>query len=106
MTERLNTLLTMIQGAPDDSFIRYALAKEYEYADDTENALKQYLILREIDPKYVGFYYHLAKLYELIDQPEMALSTYEEGIHVAKGLSDFHALSELNSAKMNLEIEM
>jgi hypothetical protein len=54
----------------------------------------------------VGMYYHLAKLYEKLENVDLAIQTYTEGINVAKRLSDFHALSELNSAKMNLEMEM
>ena len=41
-----------------------------------------------------------------LDNHEKALETYNEGINVAKKLADFHALSELNTAKTNLEIDM
>ena len=34
-----------------------------------------------------------------------ALETYIEGIEISKKIKDFHALSELNTAKLNLEIE-
>ena len=106
MTERLKTLLEMLKENLNDSFIRYAVAKEYEGNNDLENALENYLIIKDSDPEYVGMYYHLAKLYETLEQFENAINTYNEGINIAKKLPDFHALSELNSAKMNLEMEL
>jgi len=54
----------------------------------------------------VGLYYHLGKLYEELGETDLALLTYEDGVSVAKKAADFHALSELHNAKMNLEIEI
>ena len=39
-----------------------------------------------------------------LNEKEKALKTFDEGIIVAKKLADFHALSELHTAKTNLEI--
>jgi hypothetical protein len=63
-------------------------------------------IISSNDPGYVGMYYHLGKLYEKMGEPELALEAYTAGINVAKKIPDFHALSELNNAKLNLEMEM
>ena len=38
-------------------------------------------------------------------QKENALETYSKGIAIAKELGDAHALSELQSAKLNLELD-
>jgi tetratricopeptide (TPR) repeat protein len=96
----------MLKEDPEDSFVLYAVAKEYEQLDDLEKALETYNKLKEADHDYVGLYYHLGKLYEILEEPDKALEAYAEGIDVAKSLADFHALSELNTAKTNLEIEM
>ncbi|MBK9254954.1 MAG: hypothetical protein IPM42_05655 [Saprospiraceae bacterium] len=106
LQSRLEKLQNMLIENPEDSFIRYALAKEYEQSGSLELALKEFLHLSAHDPDYVGMYYHLGHLYLKLDDTENALSTFEEGILVAKRLHDFHALSELNSAKLNLEMEM
>lgn len=106
MSERLSQLHSMLNEDPKDSFLLYAIAKEYEQIDDLEKALETFIILKTNNHDYVGLYYHLGKLYETLEQPEKALEAYAEGIVVAKSLSDFHALSELNTAKTNLEIEM
>ena len=39
-------------------------------------------------------------------ETHLALEAYNDGINIAKKMPDFHALSELNSAKLNLEMEM
>jgi tetratricopeptide (TPR) repeat protein len=96
----------MIENDPSDSFVRYALAKEYEVLNDKVNALHHYLILRSHDPEYVGLYYHLAKLYESLEAFDVAIQVYSDGMRIAKKLLDNHALAELSSAKMNLEMEL
>ena len=103
-TDRLNSLLQMHEQQPDDSFIRFALAKEYENAGDLAEALKYYSDLKRDDPDYVGLYYHLAKLHEVMDNESDAMTIYDQGIEVAGKLKDFHALSELNNARANLEM--
>ncbi len=104
--DRLDLLLGMKNNDPNDSFISYAVAKEYENLGLLDEALDTYLSLKTSDPSYVGLYYHLGKLYEEIQNFEQALIAYQEGIDIAKKIPDFHALSELNNAKLNLEMEM
>jgi hypothetical protein len=48
----------------------------------------------------------LGKLYEEFEEFEKALSIYDEGIALCKKISDFHALSELNNARTNCELEL
>jgi tetratricopeptide (TPR) repeat protein len=96
----------MLAKSPDDSFLLFAIAKEYEKMDNLEKAMTTYYHLKKIDPDYIGLYYHLAKLHEEFSEPVEALKIYDEGIALAKKIADFHALSELNNARMNCEIEM
>ena len=104
MSDRIEQLKAFLAEDPGDSFIRYALAKEYEGMGQMYQARDAYLALKKDDPTYVGLYYHLGKLYEELGEEEEALATYTEGINVAKKATDFHALSELNTAKVNLEM--
>ncbi len=105
MSDRLQTLQELLAESPDDSFLIFAIAKEYEKRLEGDHALDQYLQLRKKDPNYVGLYYHLGKLYERREDWTMALQTYREGMEVARRVGDPHALSELAGAKMNLEEE-
>ncbi|MCB0649639.1 MAG: tetratricopeptide repeat protein [Saprospiraceae bacterium] len=102
---RLEQLLDLLEQNPKDSFVRFALAKEYENAGEVEKALEYYSTLLQNNPDYVGAYFHLAQLHADRHQNEEAFRVYDLGIAVAKKLGDQHALSELSSARMNLEME-
>ena len=99
---RLTQLFDFLKSQPDEPFLLYAIAKEYEGLGQTDEALDYYLKLTTTAPQYVGTYYHLGKLYERLDAPDKALATYATGIEVARAAKDQHALSELMGAKMNL----
>lgn len=105
MSDRLQTLQRLLEESPDDSFLLFAIAKEFEKRTDDQKALEQYLKLMETNPGYVGLYYHLGKLYERQEQWEKALSAYKKGMEVARAAGDQHALSELAGAKLNIEDE-
>ena len=102
-SNRLQQLMAFLEATPNEPFILFAIAKEYEKHDDKENALKYYLNIKQEHPKYVGLYYHLGKLYEKLEQYETAFDTYVEGMKVAKAAGDQHALGELAQAKMIVE---
>ena len=99
---RLKQLLDFKDASPNDTFILFALAKEYEKMGELDHALKQFLHLLEVDEKYVGTYYHLGKLYEQLGQPVETFSTYKKGMAVSQRQSDQHAYNELAGAKLNL----
>lgn len=95
---RLVKLFEFLESDPNDSFLLYAVATEYNVQNDTDNALKYYLQLTEKHPDYVGTYYHLGKLYEKLGQKEKAIPVYQRGIESARKKRDMHALSELQGA--------
>ena len=103
MSQRLQYLLQLSESSPGDSFVLFALAKEYEKGGDSARALEYYEKLRSADPGYVGLYYHLGKLFEQNRDYPNAVLTYKQGIETARKASDFHSLSELNGALLNLE---
>ena len=95
---RLTKLLEFLESDPDDPFVLYALATEYNTSNDTEKALEYYLKLVTDHPGYVGTYYHLGKLYQKIAQTELALDIYQKGMVAARNKKDMHAFSELQGA--------
>jgi tetratricopeptide (TPR) repeat protein len=105
MSDRLQTLQGLLEESPDDPFLLFAIAKEYEKRSDDDQALTYYRQLHQSAPDYVGLYYHLGKLYERQEHWEQALDTYKAGMEVARKAGDQHALSELAGARMNLEEE-
>ena len=95
---RLNKLLAFLATEPNDPFILYALATEYNSLNDTEQAFYYYLKLVDEHPSYVGTYYHLGKLYQKEQQEEKAIAIYQLGMQRAREKGDRHAFSELQGA--------
>ena len=92
----------MLADAPDDTFLRFALAKEYEKEGDDAAARAAYEALVADAPEYVGTYYHLGKTLERLGEDERAGAVYDEGIAVTKRLGERHAMRELAGARMEL----
>lgn len=101
--DRLKALLDFLKDDPNDSFTRFALAREYQKRGDDEEARAYFDDLVERDPEYVGTYYHLGKLLEASGRREAAISTYKAGIEVARRQRENHVLSELQAALMQAE---
>ena len=103
---RVNKLETMIEEDPKDEFVMFALAQEYNKMGLLEKSVEWYNQLKTVNPDYVGLYYHLASVYAELEKEEEAVETYNIGIEIAKKLNDQHALSELQNAKLNYELEL
>lgn len=95
---RLSKLLQFLEQDPNDPFILYALATEYNSLNNTEEAFRFYRKLVAEHPNYVGTYYHLGQLLEKQDEKANAIEIYQQGILVARTKRDMHALSELQGA--------
>lgn len=102
----MEQLRLMAKQRPDDAFTLFALAKEYEKLGELNSSLEIYMQLVEVNPGYVGAYYHLGKLQEELEMPECALLTYENGISQAEKVGDHHALAELRNSAQNLRMEL
>jgi tetratricopeptide (TPR) repeat protein len=95
---RLNKLLAFLSTEPNDPFILYALATEYNSLNDTEQAFYYYLKLVEEHPSYIGTYYHLGKLYQKQGETDKAVAIYQLGMQRSREKGDRHAFSELQGA--------
>ena len=95
---RLSKLLEFLESDPNDPFILYALATEYNAQNEKDKAYSFYLQLTDQHPDYVGTYYHFGKLLEKDNQKEKAIEIYQQGMIVARNKRDMHAFSELQGA--------
>ena len=102
---RIEQIRQFLQESPNDSFLRYALAQELQKQGDLNAAREAYLWLTENQPSYVATYYHLGKLLITQGEKEAAVAWFNLGIEHAKAAKELHALSELQSAKLELEYE-
>ena len=98
MEEKLQQLLTLLEQAPDDPFVHFALAREYEKIEIYDKALITYNALLKKFPDYTGTYYHLGNLLERLGEREAAVNVYRIGIKITGEQGDGHALSELESS--------
>ncbi|MEO0041336.1 MAG: hypothetical protein RL329_784 [Bacteroidota bacterium] len=102
---RLQQLFQFLENSPEEPFLLFAIAKEYEGLGEVTKAFTYYEQLTRDAPYYVGTYYHLGKLYEKEQLFDKALKTYQQGMNVAQRAGDRHAYSELSGAKTDLEDE-
>ena len=102
---RIDQIRQFLQDSPNDSFLRYALAQELQKQGDVVAAKEAYLWLTDNQPSYVATYYHLGKLLIAQGEKVAALAWFNLGIEHAKAAKELHALSELQSAKLELEYE-
>ncbi len=77
--QRLETLLGLHAEQENDTFVLFALAKEYEKLGQKAEALQWFERLKAIDPQYVGLYYHLGKLLESVQRFDDAVLCYVRG---------------------------
>jgi tetratricopeptide (TPR) repeat protein len=107
-TTRLTKLLEFLEADPNDPFVLYAIATEYNTSNEQDKAFEYYNKLINEHPTYVGTYYHLGKLHEKNQQTEAAIDIYKRGMQAARNKSDNHAFSELQgaySSAMGLDYE-
>ena len=92
---RLSELEAMLDGNPDDPFIIYALAREYEQNLATMQALLMYEYLVTEHPTYIATYYHYAKLLHAARNEKEAINMLQKGIEWGTKEKDLHAVSEM-----------
>lgn len=92
----------MLQTNPNDSFLKYAAALEYEKEKNHSKAISTIRDLLSKDENYLGAYYKLGKLLEIQNDPEEAINVYREGLAIAKKKSDMKTEGELSEALMLL----
>lgn len=102
LMSRIEQIGNFLKDAPNDCFLKHALALEYIKAGDDEKALQLFEENRTFDPTYVATYYHLGKLLEKSGDTEQAIAIYAQGMEYARAAGDNHAYSELRSVHEDL----
>lgn len=101
--QRINSLRHMLDEAPDDPFLIYALALELKPLDAGES-LSLFEALLQNHPDYLPTYYHAAAALRRAGQRLQALQVYEKGMALARQQNDMKTLAELQNARTNLEL--
>jgi len=100
--ERLKLIKEMLETNPNDSFLKYAAALEYEKDGDRKSAISVIQKLLDHDADYLGAYYKLGKLLEEEGREKDAIEIYRRGLEVSKKTSDLKTEGELTEALMLL----
>ncbi len=100
--DRLKLIKEMLETNPDDSFLKYAAALEYEKEGDNKSAIAIIEDLLSKDANYLGGYYKLGKLYESQGKEKEAIKIYRQGLDVSKKNSDLKTEGELSEALLLL----
>ncbi len=93
---KIEQLLEFLKDDPMDSFTLYALALEYEKAED-KKAKEYYDLLLKEHPAYLATYYHAAKWYEKYHK-ETSLQIYKLGMELANKNGKVKTYNELQNA--------
>ena len=99
---RLQKIEEMLREDPNDAFLQYAAALEYEKSGNTVKAIQVITALLEHEPGYLGAYYQLGSMYESANQNDRAIEIYRAGIELADQQKDVKAKRELSEALMLL----
>ena len=100
---RVEEILKMMETDDKDSFLRYALALEYEKLDKINKAINCIKDLLKDDPEYLGAYYKLGRLHEIRNKFDEAEKIYKKGILLAEEKNDNKTKGELEEALWLIE---
>lgn len=100
---RLNQIKEMLKAEPEDEFLNYALAIEFEKSGEINQAIKQLQGMIEKNENYLAAYYKLGKLFEEVSKNEDAKVIYAKGQEIAKQQNNKKAFGELAEALWMLE---
>ena len=100
--DRLKLIKEMLKTNPEDSFLKYAAALEYEKLGKAKEAIALIEDLLSKDKEYLGAYYKLGKLYESEGKVKEANKIYRQGLEVSKKSTDLKTEGELSEALMLL----
>ncbi len=101
--DKRTQLKALLDEDPKDSFLLFALAKEWEKYN-SETAIKYYLQLKSLDPEYLALYFHLGQLYYEEKQIEKSRETLTAGLAVAKQQGDKKTEGELRELLLIVEM--
>jgi tetratricopeptide (TPR) repeat protein len=103
---RLDNLLKLLEKQPEDAFLNYAAALEYDAAGNIEKAELFYNKLFSQHPDYLPQYYQLGLFLIKKGNLDKALEIFRKGMELAKKQNDNKTFLELKEVFENLEDEL
>ena len=100
---RMQQIRQMLLSEPEDEFLNYALALEYEKEGKLPEAIAAISAILMKNENYTGAYYKLGQLHEQQGDLQKAMEVYRKGIQLTKLRNERKAFGELSEALQNLE---
>ena len=92
---KIAALEALLEENPDDPFVIYALAREYEQEAGSMQAALMYEHLVTNYPDYIATYYHYAKFLQEAGNHTEALKLLLKGIERGLEMKELHAVNEM-----------
>ena len=86
----------MLADAPDDLFLNFALAMEHAKEKATDQAVRQFDRVLELDPKHIPAYLQKARALVDAGRADAARETLTRGVAAANEVGDSHAAAEMS----------
>ena len=95
MSSRRDKIEAMLRDEPQDQFLRYSLACEFDNEDRTDDSLTLLKGLMADKPPHVHSFLRGAQLLVKLSRIEEARHTLRSGIEVARQQNELHAAGEM-----------
>jgi tetratricopeptide (TPR) repeat protein len=96
MNSRREKIEEMLQNEPDDVFLRYGLAVEYDNEERYDESLALFTGLTHDKPPHVPSFFRGAQLLARLDRIEEARAVLRAGIEEARQQDNAHAAAEMS----------
>jgi tetratricopeptide (TPR) repeat protein len=94
---RREQIESMLADSPNDTFLKYALAMEFENEQEHEKSLALHRDLMNDSPPYVPSFFMSGQQLAELDRIEEAREIVKQGITQAENQGDLHAASEMRT---------
>jgi predicted Zn-dependent protease len=102
MSSRREKIEAMLKEEPEDQFLRYSLACEYDNEDRSDESLGLLRSLMSDQPRHVHSFLRGAQLLVKLDKIEEARAALREGIEIARQQGELHAAGEMGELLASL----
>ncbi len=102
MSTRREKIEAMLKDEPEDQFLRYSLACEFDNEDRSEESLALFRGLITDKPPHVHAFFRGAQLLVKLDQVTDARTMLRDGIEIARQQNEMHAAGEMGELLMSL----
>lgn len=102
MSSRREKIEAMLNAEPQDQFLRYSLACEYDNEDRSEESLVLFRGLIADQPPHVHAFFRGAQLLVKLDRIDEARKLLRDGIEEARQQNELHAAGEMGELLASL----